>query len=55
VLRAGRYWIPMWYSPEYRLALWDMFGRPAKLPTYGLGVPALWWYDEAKARRIGRG
>ncbi|MGN7124647.1 extracellular solute-binding protein [Methylorubrum thiocyanatum] len=55
VLRAGRYWVPMWYSPEYRLALWDMFGRPAKLPTYGLGVPGLWWYDEAKARRIGRG
>ncbi|HEV2543022.1 MAG TPA: extracellular solute-binding protein [Methylobacterium sp.] len=55
VLRTGRYWISMWYSPEYRLALWDMFGRPAKLPTYGLGVPALWWYDEQKARRIGRG
>ena len=54
VLRSGRYWIPMWYSPEYRLAVWDMFGRPAKLPTYGLGVPGLWWYDEAKARRIGR-
>lgn len=54
VLRAGRYWIPMWYSPEYRLAVWDVFGRPAKLPTYGLGVPGLWWYDEAKARRIGR-
>ncbi len=55
VLRAGRYWIPMWYAPEYRLAVWDMFGRPATLPTYGLGAPGLWWYDADKARRIGRG
>ena len=54
VLRAGRYWIPMWYSPDYRLAVWDVYGRPERLPTYGLGVPGLWWHDAAKARRIGR-
>lgn len=54
VLRAGRYWIPMWYSSSYRLALWDVYGRPEAPPKYGLGVPALWWFDEAKARKIGR-
>jgi microcin C transport system substrate-binding protein len=54
VLRAGRYWVPMWYKADHRLALWDVYGRPAKGPTYDLGVPNVWWYDAAKARRIGR-
>jgi len=54
VLRAGRYWIPMWSSSTYRLATWDVFGRPAEPPRYGLGTPGLWWFDEARAKRIGR-
>ncbi|KQO66757.1 extracellular solute-binding protein [Methylobacterium sp. Leaf89] len=54
VLRAGRYWVPMWYKADHRLALWDVYGRPAKGPTYDLGAPSVWWYDAAKARRIGR-
>ncbi|KMO28321.1 hypothetical protein VQ02_31815 [Methylobacterium variabile] len=54
VLRAGRYWVPMWYGATHRLALWDMYGRPRELPRYGLGVPTLWWQDAEKARRIGR-
>ncbi|MCE4222815.1 ABC transporter substrate-binding protein [Methylobacterium sp. C25] len=54
VLRAGRYWIPAWYSPNYKLAVWDVFGHPDKPPKYGLGAPGLWWFDEAKAARIGR-
>ncbi|MGY2048196.1 extracellular solute-binding protein [Methylobacterium sp. JK268] len=54
-LRAGRYWVPMWYSGSHRLALWDLYGRPDPLPRYGLGAPAIWWVDAARARRIGRG
>ena len=54
VLRAGRYWIPMWSSSTYRLATWDVFGRPAEPPRYALGTPGLWWFDEARAKRIGR-
>jgi microcin C transport system substrate-binding protein len=54
VLRAGRYWVPMWYSGQHRLALWDIFGRPTTPPTYDLGAPATWWFDAEKARRIGR-
>jgi microcin C transport system substrate-binding protein len=54
VLRAGRYWVPMWYAGTHRLALWDVFGRPAKPPTYDLGVPATWWFDSDRAKRIGR-
>ena len=54
-LRAGHYWVPMWYAPNYRLATWDVFGHPDTPPRYALGVPALWWFDTDKARRIGRG
>ena len=53
VLRAGRYWVPMWYKASHRLAYWDMFAHP-EAPRYGLGVPDTWWRDADKARRIGR-
>lgn len=53
VLRAGRYWTPMWYSARYRLAYWDMFDHPPA-PPYGLAHPDIWWRDAEKARRIGR-
>ena len=55
VLRAGRYWVPMWYLASHRLAYWDLFGRPPEKPRYGLGAPSTWWYDPDKAKRIGRG
>ncbi len=55
VLRAGRYWIPMWYKPSHWLAYWDMFGQPATKPKYDRGAPATWWYDADKAKRIGKG
>ena len=54
VLRAGRHWVPMWYGDKHRLALWDVFGRPANPPKYDLGAPATWWADADKARKIGR-
>lgn len=44
VIRAGRYWVPQWYSGSHRLAYWDVFGHPAKLPRFaGPGIPDLWW------------
>jgi microcin C transport system substrate-binding protein len=54
VLRAGRYWVPMWYASTHRLALWDVYGRPVNPPKYDLGAPGLWWFDSGKAKRIGR-
>ncbi|MBE7201840.1 MAG: ABC transporter substrate-binding protein [Parafilimonas terrae] len=54
VLRAGRYWVPMWYASTHRLALWDVYGRPANPPKYELGAPGTWWYDAETAKRIGR-
>lgn len=44
VIRAGRYWVPQWYSGSHRLAYWNVYGHPEKLPKYGgVGVPELWW------------
>jgi len=44
VVRAGRYWIPQWYSNKHRLAYWDVFGHPTDLPKYtGVSAPELWW------------
>ncbi|WP_375464784.1 extracellular solute-binding protein [uncultured Methylobacterium sp.] len=54
VLRAGRYWVPMWYAGTHRLALWDVYGHPANGPRYDLGAPGIWWFDADRARRIGR-
>lgn len=53
VLRAGRYWVPMWYKDQTLVAYWDVFSRPDKTPKYGSGAPGTWWYDTTKARRIG--
>jgi microcin C transport system substrate-binding protein len=52
VFRAGRYWVPQWYSPSHRIAYWDVFAHAANIPRYtgSVGAPELWWYDEAKAK-----
>ena len=55
VLRAGHYWVPMWFKANDWLAYWDMFSRPEKKPRFGTGAPGTWWYDAEKAKRIGRG
>ena len=52
VFRAGRYWIPHWYSGVHRIAYWDVFGFPAEKPHYFRGIPAAWWYDAAKAAKV---
>ncbi|WNJ89529.1 extracellular solute-binding protein [Bosea sp. 685] len=54
LLRAGRYWIPMWWNAHEWLAYWDMFDRPQTKPKYTSGAPGIWWYDAEKAKRIGK-
>lgn len=54
VLRARRDWIPNWHSPHHRVAYWDVFGFKEPKPDYFFPVEALWWYDEEKARAIGK-
>jgi microcin C transport system substrate-binding protein len=52
VIRAGRYWIPHWYSASHRIAYWDVFGFPLRQPRYFRGIPATWWSDTAKAAAV---
>jgi microcin C transport system substrate-binding protein len=54
VLRARRDWIPNWYSANHRVAYWDMFGFVEPKPSYDWPVETLWWFDEEKAKAIGK-
>lgn len=42
VLRNGWYMIPNWYSPDQRVAYWDIFGHPDTKIRSGLQVMT-WW------------
>ncbi|MGE0564351.1 MAG: extracellular solute-binding protein [Pseudolabrys sp.] len=53
VIRAGRYWVPHWYKASHWLAYWDVFARPPEKPRYLRGVVETWWYDAAKAAKLG--
>jgi microcin C transport system substrate-binding protein len=55
VLRAGHYWVPMWFRASEWLAYWDQFSRPETKPRFASGAPGTWWHDAEKAKRIGRG
>jgi microcin C transport system substrate-binding protein len=54
LLRARMDWIPSWYSPSHRNAFWDMFGFKEPKPDYGFSPESLWWFDEARAKAIGK-
>ena len=51
VLLWSHYVIPNWHLNAFRVAYWDLFGRPETRPAYGLGFDT-WWIDEAKAERV---
>lgn len=50
VLLWNEYFIPQIYSPNERIAWWDKFGRPEKLPRLSAGFGTVWWWDETKAK-----
>jgi microcin C transport system substrate-binding protein len=55
VSRAGRYWVPQWYSNAHRLAYWDVFGHPPSLPKYlGVMAPDIWWLTQTGAASSGQ-
>ena len=46
--------MPQWTYGKARTARWDRFGRPDKLPEYGVSAfPTIWWWDAAKAAKVG--
>ena len=49
----GYYLIPIIGRPEPRAVHWDKFGQPAIDAEYDTSFPDTWWWDEARAARIG--
>jgi microcin C transport system substrate-binding protein len=52
VLLWNYYVVPHWYYPYERVAYWDIFGRPAKLPSQTSAPTQVWWMDPAKEKAI---
>jgi microcin C transport system substrate-binding protein len=52
VLLWSHYVVPQWRAPTDRIAIWDMFGRPGKLPSQTTAFFQVWWYDAAAAKRL---
>lgn len=48
VLLWNWYVIPTWHLPAERVAYWDKFGHPAKLPSQTSSFLRVWWIDPAK-------
>ncbi len=55
VLLWNFYCVPHWHYPYERLATWDMFGRPAKLPSQTSAPMQVWWMDAAKGKTVDAG
>jgi microcin C transport system substrate-binding protein len=54
VLLWNHYVVPQWTYSKQRTVRWNRFGRPDKMPEYGAAdFPAIWWWDEEKAAKIG--
>jgi microcin C transport system substrate-binding protein len=55
VLLWNEYVVPQWHAPYDRLASWDIFGRPDKLPSQApASVIETWWVDADKAEKMER-
>ncbi|HET7678869.1 MAG TPA: extracellular solute-binding protein [Xanthobacteraceae bacterium] len=54
VLLWNHYVVPQFTYDKVRTARWDRFGRPEKMPTYGMSAfPTIWWWDETRAAKTG--
>jgi len=54
VLLWNFYVVPQWSYGKVRSARWDRFSHADPLPKYGLsGFPTVWWWDQAKAAKVG--
>jgi microcin C transport system substrate-binding protein len=53
VLLWNFYVVPQWHLPAARIASWDVFGRPEKLPSQDpTRVTQTWWIDPVKAKAV---
>jgi microcin C transport system substrate-binding protein len=55
ILLWNHYLVPQWYVPKERVAMWDMFSGPARMPTHVQATSRflqVWWHDKAAADRL---
>ncbi len=52
VLLWNFYMVPQWHYPFERVAYWDVFGRPAKLPSQTSALSQTWWFDADKQKAL---
>jgi microcin C transport system substrate-binding protein len=52
VLLWGHYVVPQWYSPDDRIAWWNRYARPEKLPSRAVSFLEVWWQDDALAKTL---
>jgi microcin C transport system substrate-binding protein len=52
VLLWNYYIVPQWYNPNEWISTWDVFGRPAKLPSLTSAFSQVWWFDPAKQQAL---
>ena len=52
VLLWNFYVVPQWHYPYERIAYWDVFGRPEKLPSQTSALSQIWWFDADKQKAI---
>jgi microcin C transport system substrate-binding protein len=54
VLLWNNYVVPQWTYRKERTARWDRISHPDNMPEYGAAAfPTIWWWDEAKAAKVG--
>jgi microcin C transport system substrate-binding protein len=46
VLLWNDFVVPQWFSPKVRIAYWNRYGQPAKLPGLTPGFMQVWWFDK---------
>jgi microcin C transport system substrate-binding protein len=50
VLLWNDYVVPQWTYRKVRTARWDRFGKPDRMPIYGLSAfPTIWWWNTRRA------
>ncbi|GAB4256525.1 MAG: extracellular solute-binding protein [Deferrisomatales bacterium] len=54
VLLWGHYVVPHWHVRAFRVAYWNLFGRPERNPPYALAFVDTWWVDPAKREALAR-
>jgi microcin C transport system substrate-binding protein len=55
VLLWNHFVVPQWTYSKTRIARWDRFGKPNRLPEFGQpAFPTIWWWNGAHAAKASR-